>query len=170
MPFSNLPKSKWKKMDRCVKDVMKGDPKKTKQSAIAICYTSLTGNQIDATQLELLGTEFDKNTSKVDFEAGLSWVEPTEADIRMVHSLVGAQDTPAAELVKFEGAILARAERNGNGDGLDEDGLNELAATLPLMALDDEHIQSKVVGFFINGEVQDSALLTSGIMFACLIP
>lgn len=40
MPFSNLPKSQWAKMERCVTDVMKSG--KDKQAAIAICYTSLT--------------------------------------------------------------------------------------------------------------------------------
>lgn len=41
MPYSNLPKSQWSKMERCVKDVMaQGHDKK---SAIAICYTSIRG-------------------------------------------------------------------------------------------------------------------------------
>lgn len=41
MPYANLPRSQWAKMDRCVIDVRKTG--KDKQAAIAICYTSIAG-------------------------------------------------------------------------------------------------------------------------------
>lgn len=41
MPYANLPRSQWAKMDRCVTDVRKTG--KDKQAAIAICYTSIAG-------------------------------------------------------------------------------------------------------------------------------
>jgi phage FluMu protein Com len=43
MPYNNLPKMMWPKMERCVTDVMKSG--KDKQAAIAICYESLMGKK-----------------------------------------------------------------------------------------------------------------------------
>ena len=40
MPYTNLPRSQWRKMDRCVADVMKTG--KDKDAAIGICYASIT--------------------------------------------------------------------------------------------------------------------------------
>lgn len=43
MPYQNLPKDKWEPMDRCVEQVMgRGH---SKDSAIAICYTSIMGDK-----------------------------------------------------------------------------------------------------------------------------
>lgn len=42
MPYTNLPESDWPKMDKCVDEVMAKDGV-DKQSAIAICYTSISG-------------------------------------------------------------------------------------------------------------------------------
>jgi len=39
MPWSNVPKELWPKMEKCVNDVMKSG--KDKKSATAICYTSV---------------------------------------------------------------------------------------------------------------------------------
>ena len=41
MPYNNVPKGEWGKMDKCVKDVMAGDKSLGKQSAIAICHESI---------------------------------------------------------------------------------------------------------------------------------
>lgn len=51
MPWSNIPKSKWGKMERCIKKVMgqkdfkpyKGKTKE--QSANAVCYMSIMGKK-----------------------------------------------------------------------------------------------------------------------------
>ncbi len=43
MPYTNLPKSKWETMDKCVKDVMAQG--KSKDSAIAICHSSIVGDK-----------------------------------------------------------------------------------------------------------------------------
>jgi len=51
MPYANLPEGDWDKMDKCVDEVMaKGHDKK---SAIAICYTSITGKSIDPHDLKI---------------------------------------------------------------------------------------------------------------------
>lgn len=44
MPYNNVPKSDWDKMDRCVDDVM-AKQKLGKKSAIAICYTSIVKHE-----------------------------------------------------------------------------------------------------------------------------
>jgi len=43
MPYANLPKSQWAKMDRCVADVKAKNPK---VNAYAVCFTSITGGGI----------------------------------------------------------------------------------------------------------------------------
>lgn len=44
MPYTNMPRSMWPKMDRCVKSVMAQGH--DKQGAIAICYASMMGKDI----------------------------------------------------------------------------------------------------------------------------
>jgi hypothetical protein len=45
MPYANLPKSLWDKMDRCVRDVKAKNPK---VNAYAVCYASITGKGVKA--------------------------------------------------------------------------------------------------------------------------
>lgn len=47
MPYSNLPKSQWAKMDRCVAEAMAENQKLAKQSAIKICYSSISKKDDD---------------------------------------------------------------------------------------------------------------------------
>ncbi len=75
MPWNNVPKEDWPKMERCTKDLKaKG---KSEQSAIAICYTSIVGKVatpeiVDGIALELSkfdvkgGENMDNNIEKVD--------------------------------------------------------------------------------------------------------
>lgn len=42
MPYTNVPKSKWAKMERCVKRVKR---KKGVKSAHAICHSSVVGKR-----------------------------------------------------------------------------------------------------------------------------
>jgi len=43
MPYKNLPKSLWGKMDRCVAQVKKKNPQ---ANAYAVCYASIVGDGI----------------------------------------------------------------------------------------------------------------------------
>ena len=45
MPWSNVPKALWPKMERCVTDVQKKGH--TKKEAIAICYTSIVSKGVE---------------------------------------------------------------------------------------------------------------------------
>jgi hypothetical protein len=73
MPYSNVPKDKWDEMDRCVRDVMDKDPKKTKDSAIAICHASIVGKD---TEKAVWSTAFVNNLPDSSF----AYVEPGDKD------------------------------------------------------------------------------------------
>lgn len=45
MPYTNVPQELTDKMDACVKDVQAKDPSKSKESAIAICHTTVVGKE-----------------------------------------------------------------------------------------------------------------------------
>ncbi len=87
-------------------------------------------------------------------------------------SLIAAvsADDMAGELLIFKDAVLCRAEVNQNRDGFDRDGLHEIAASLPLMPIDDEHIERLVIGMFTAARVSDDALLSDGIIYAKRFP
>ena len=100
---------------------------------------------------------------------GIIWSSPTVADLKQSNALLGG-DPPSGELIKFSNAVLARAERNRNGDQIDAEGIRELAATLPLMPLDVEHVPDRVFAFFVDAQAVGDTLVTSGIMFAKRFP
>jgi len=163
------------KMERCVQGLMSEG--KDKESAIAICYTSIAGdsNNTESTLTSTTGT-YTLDLSKVtsvgmisgwNVNEGVQWSRPGPADYEYVHSMLASED---GELLKFTGARLCLSGRNANGDGISDEGLHELASTLSLMALDDEHISNKVIGFFINPRVENSALYTDGLVYARRFP
>lgn len=95
----------------------------------------------------------------------------THEDAVRLNAILGsAPDLTEGEILKFSDAILARAEVNKNADGIDASGLSELAQTLPLMPLDDEHVSDKVIGFFTGAAVRGDALYTTGIIYAQRFP
>lgn len=66
MPYKNLPESEWGKMDACV-DKVQGQGH-DKQSAIAICYTTISGKEYQSDpQMERVGNQyrvFDANSGQ----------------------------------------------------------------------------------------------------------
>lgn len=53
MPYKNVPKNQWGKMDRCVEQVMKRGKGMERPRAIAVCYSSVVGKeQTDLTEEE----------------------------------------------------------------------------------------------------------------------
>jgi len=70
----------------------------------------------------------------------------------------------------FEDAVLAVVETNKNLDVITEENLQELAATIALQPLDEEHKDQRVVGMFTGGSVNGKKLLTSGCIFAARFP
>ena len=94
----------------------------------------------------------------------------TEAEAEAALTLIGGPSVVAGDLLAFHNAVLARAEVNKNGDEIDDECLDELAATIRFTPVDHEHIERKVVGFFLDGHVEDHALVTSGVLFAKRFP
>jgi len=92
----------------------------------------------------------------------------TPKEIELVGSGAGAR------FVRFKHAILARAEVNKNRDRITPEGIQELAATLPLTAIDDEHKKTVVVGYFTDARVVDEkgvpSLDTDGLLYADRFP
>lgn len=92
-----------------------------------------------------------------------------------MQTMFGASDS--GRLLKFQNAVLARAEVNRNGDELTEVGLQELAATLPHTAIDIEHSRRDVCGYYIEARVAPdpalnniATLYTDGFIFADRYP
>lgn len=151
MPYSGIePGSELeKKIERCSEDVMAqhaGDPDFTLSNAIAICRAAIEG----------------KNST----QGGLNLEPVTHEDlVRWGNVLHGSN---LDEVLKFTGAVLCRAEVNTNNDGITRQGVYEIASSIPLKAIDEEHRQEAVVGTFFNGYVSDDgmAALTDGIIYA----
>lgn len=102
-------------------------------------------------------------------------VRPPRGDER--HIIHGADN--GAEVLVFENARLARNERNRNGDLFTIENLNELAASLPLMPMVDEHAvpgrSSRIIGVFTDARVDrfDDGyyyLLAQGILYPAREP
>lgn len=113
---------------------------KDKDSAIAICRDSIMGFTIEIVQ------------------------DPTE-----INAVLGGSYLPG-ELLRWENMELARAEVNANRDELDNTNITSIAETLPLMPIDDEHKQDKVVGIFTAARNESGRLLTDGIIYARRYP
>ena len=75
-------------------------------------------------------------------------------------------------LLRFKNAVLCTIGENKNRDWIDETGLEELVATMSFRAIDDEHKESKVIGFFVNPRAEDNStrLVTDGILYADRFP
>lgn len=153
MPYPGVPSEKTGAMERCVSGLMEEEGK-SKESAIAICHTSIMGENA---------------------MHGLTLLPVTETDLKQWgHDL--AAEAIKGELVKATDVVLAHAERNSNGDGITAENIETLAGTLNGMALDLDHDQEKVIGYFINPRQQDwggvvgGELATDLVVFAGRFP
>lgn len=64
-------------------------------------------------------------------------------------------------ILLFKGAVLARAERNTNGDEISKDNISELVATLPATPIDDEHNEHQIIGMFTDSRPTEDGLAAS---------
>lgn len=157
MPYSGVPESQTGKMERCVRDVMNKQGK-DKSAAIAICKTAITG-EIDVQAVELLeATEEDIVALQAMFEDA--------PDILKVQG-----GLPTNAILKFEGACLARAEINKNKDGLTPRGISQLAESIRLMPLTQEH-EKQPRGVVTRGYVSEdkNECLLDGLIWAGHFP
>lgn len=149
MPYGGVPKDKIPAMERCVEQVMgKG---KDKGAAIAICKTSILGNAVLALEA---ATEEDILTLQADLNA--------HPDIFQVQGSL-----PTNAILKFAGACLARAEINANRDGINTEGIKQLADTIRLMPLTLEH-EKEPRGVFTRGYTNEDSTecLVDGFLWA----
>lgn len=83
MPYKNLPESEWDKMDRCVEKIQAGKEGYDKPTAIAICYTSISGKEYEpAIEVESIGAQyriFDANTGATIKQVDSAHEAATEA-------------------------------------------------------------------------------------------
>ena len=104
----------------------------------------------------------------------IAFVDSLGGSAAFVERLAASELDSAAELpgelMLFENAILCRAEVNRNRDGIDASGLAELADTLAMMPLDDEHREQSIIGAFASARVENDALVTSGVVYAKRFP
>lgn len=138
-----------KKIESCVSQVMaKG---KDKATAIAICKTAILGN---ATLALTAATEQDILTLQADL-----------ADNPNLFS--AREEMPTNAILKFEGACLARAEVNLNRDGINTEGIKQLADTIRLMPLTLEH-EKEPRGVFTRGYTNEDSTecLVDGFLWA----
>lgn len=75
----------------------------------------------------------------------------------------------SGRLLRFRNAVLARAEVNRNNDELDEQGLAQLAASIALLPIDEEHKKTAIIGYYTDARA-NGALHTDGIIFADRFP
>jgi predicted nucleic acid-binding Zn-ribbon protein len=148
MPYSGVPGELTEKMESCVTQVMSQG--KDKDAAIRICKTSLTGSFSDY--------------------PGLKLTAATEEDIAELQLSVEAAVSGNA-ILKFVGAKLAMAEVNKNRDGITPDGIKQMASTIRLMPLTEEH-ENEPRGIFTQGYVDESGLncLVDGFIWAGHFP
>ena len=145
MPWSNVPEDKWPAMEKCVSALT--EEGKSKESATAICYTSI----VEANAMN-----------------GLTLLPVTETDLQQWgHNLTA--EAIKGELVKATNVVLAHAERNANGDGITAENIATLAGSLNLKPLDIDHNQTEVIGFFVNPRQQDWGDVTGGELATDLV-
>ena len=152
MPYPGVPKEKTAAMERCVEKVLaqhKGEKDFGKSNAIAICHKSIMGNEQDT-------------------KGGLALEPITAEDLAQYGNHALLAQVELGELMKFKNAHLCSIGENANKDWIDESGIKELAATMSFMAIDDEHDEQKVVGFFVNPRGADNftKLYTDGVIYA----
>ncbi len=105
---------------------------------------------------------------------GIELLPVTASDIASYgHTFFGGEsDTEPQELLKFVGAKLCEVGVNANGDGIDEQGIEDLAESLQFMAVCDEHKRQVVCGFMLNGRAKNRSteLFGDGVIFAARFP
>jgi len=144
-----------------------------KSFAYALCTSLHKKGQLKAGEASLVSIEGQTYYSldeKVWLQAAMAFEEPADGDLEKMNRYSAAL-TPGS-IIKFKDAILVRAEVNKNKDKVDEQGIKEIASTLPLKPIDNGHKHEQVVGLFIDAEPieNDTAVSTSGLIFAGRFP
>jgi hypothetical protein len=100
------------------------------------------------------------------FQLVLEEIKPEQ----VLPALQNVLGSAPGRILRFKNAVYARVERNKNGDQISEQGAQELAATIALQPIDEEHNLSKLVGHFEEGRPEGATVLTDGIIYASRFP
>lgn len=92
----------------------------------------------------------------------LEYVQENQLD-DATHKLLG---TNTGRLLRFQNAPLARAETNLNGDAIDDQGVEEIAASLANLPIDLEHDKKTIVGYYTGAHSDKGAVVTDGYIFS----
>ena len=157
MPYPGLDDNQTEKMDRCVQEVMaQGNDKET---AIAICMKSIKGED-----------DGDPHSEQFDaVEFSIAPVSDTEYDA--LRNMTAGKLPDRGDILAFKNSRLAKAERNANGDVLNDDNIRELGDTLAFKPLLSSHgPQARIVGMYTAGRpsrmVDGTYLIADGILWA----
>lgn len=132
----------------------------------------------DGTQGESVGPAYEKREDALKYQRALykrvpdakaEAIDETNA-MNSANLMLGAIHFEADELnpriLHFKDVVLARPEVNKNRDGVDEVGIQELAASIALMPIDVNHKIDKNIGTFTAGRVgENGELRVDGIIW-----
>ncbi len=136
MPYPGIDPKDVPKVERCVEQVMaKGKPK---DRAIAICVSAIKGNG----SLLNLQAATDED------------ILALQAQLAESPGILAQASLPTNAILKVTGACLARSEINLNGDGITDEGIKQLADTIRLMPLTEDH-DKEPRGVFTKGYVSE---------------
>jgi len=171
MPYPGVSEEDTPKVERCVERVMQDGYDKS--SAIAICVANIKG-EANVMNAESMGittpstTGSVSNSHTISFEPqlpqninGISFSEPDPGLYNALNKVM-AELPPLGEIVHFRNAVIAKVERNANGDVIDLENALSLARTVAFTPLVDKHGEdAKVLGVYTQGEVK--ALTYDGV-------
>jgi len=169
-------------VETCVKKLLDSEdfqaPEKYKGDresfAYALCQSRYKKGMLgeDVTWVNIEGDTYYSMDEIQWFKAAINIEEPSEEEVgQMVEAAnkyMGAL-TPGS-IIKFSEAVLVRAEVNKNKDEIDEQGVQEIAQSLPLKPIDHLHNRQNIVGIFIDAEARDGAVPTKGLIWAGRYP
>lgn len=144
-----------------------------KSFAYALCTTLHKKGRLKAGETHLVtieGQTYYSPDDKVWLQAAMAFEEPSEGDLDKMNRF--SADLTPGSIIKFKDAILVRAEVNKNRDQVNEQGIREIASTLPLKPIDKNHKPQTIVGMFIDAKPinGDTAVSTSGLIYAGRFP
>lgn len=113
--------------------------------------------------VENASLEVQAEQSAMDFEEEVTPQTVTASTELVLGSVHLEADADNPRFLRFHDAVLARAETNANRDDLDEDSIQELAATIGGTPIDVEHDGRKNIGFFTAGRAENGALKVDGV-------
>lgn len=173
MPYPGVPAEDTEKVESCVQKVMARGYEK--DNAIAICVANIKGSKTGDEPVDTGSTtstggainfvpgntlyasvpELPMIYAQSQAHDGISFGQISQELYDKLNRTAGGKLPPLGDVLHFSGAVIAKVERNANGDEISLDNALELAETLPFTPLVDKHgATAKVLGVYTGGEVR----------------